>query len=74
MTVAERTRKHRAMAKERDLQAALAISRIVLGRDAQDSARALASWLDRIASREDAPEAYVDEIQEAIERLRRRRR
>lgn len=74
MSVAERTRRHRARARRAEIQAALAAARLVSGRDPGDAARSLSRWLERIASRDGVEEEEADEIRAAAAALMRRRR
>jgi hypothetical protein len=55
------------------LQVALAVARLVAGRDPGDARRSLSEWLERVVERDDIPEEYADEIRNAAERMTRRR-
>lgn len=74
MPVAERSMKHRRNARQTDLLAAVAAARLASGRDAGDAGRSLAKWLLKVAARDDVPEDYKIEIEEASKKLARRSR
>lgn len=70
----ERVARHRVRERERTIQAALAISRIVLGRDPGDASRALADFLLKQSKLTNLPDEYQEIMSSASDQLRRRRR
>jgi len=69
----DRVQKHRQLQKERDLQVAIAAARIALGQDPGDGRMALGTFIRKIADRKDVPEEYANLLEEASEKLLRKR-
>lgn len=70
----DRVRKHRALQKERDLQIAVGAARLVQGQDPGDARKALAAFLQKVASSEGIPEDYEELLESSADKLLRKGR
>jgi hypothetical protein len=71
---AERVRKHRKRQRQLELQVAYGIAKIVTGKGAGDQANAVAAHLEKIAAESSLPNDIRETLDEAIDKLRSRRR
>lgn len=70
---AERVRKHRQRRQKLDVQIAVGIAKLVIGRGAGDQSKALLTVLEKAARSRDVPDDHLTSLYEAIDKLKSRR-